>query len=196
MGALSIKIGEVYGRLTVVSRLKNDGRNRPVFACRCRCGITVPVKSNSLRTGNTRSCGCLKREAIKRTVELHWQKPQGEAALTALLAGYKKDARKRALDFSLPRADFERLTRCRCRFCGQEPANTTNFKTNGNIVYNGIDRLDPALGYTVANSVTCCKHCNRMKGHRTATEFLEWVERIVRRSPRVVRGRKSSAYAH
>ncbi|RKZ94767.1 MAG: hypothetical protein DRQ46_09415 [Gammaproteobacteria bacterium] len=70
---------EVYGRLTV---LQDVGRknNRVLWECRCSCGNIVTVNSNTLRRGNTQSCGCLNKEALtKHGLSQHplykvWQK--------------------------------------------------------------------------------------------------------------------------
>jgi hypothetical protein len=51
--------GEVYGRLTVNGEIGRDRRGRREFHCSCSCGKTVVVAGFNLRSGNTRSCGCL-----------------------------------------------------------------------------------------------------------------------------------------
>lgn len=51
-------IGETFGRLTVVAR----ANRRSHFHCLCTCGASKDVRSDALRTGNTRSCGCLRRD--------------------------------------------------------------------------------------------------------------------------------------
>lgn len=54
-----------YGRLTVVKRAENKkiGNNtRTMWECRCDCGNTVIVRSDSLNDGTTRSCGCLQKD--------------------------------------------------------------------------------------------------------------------------------------
>lgn len=38
-----------------------------VYKCLCDCGNTTQVSSSSLRSGNTRSCGCLQRESSSIT---------------------------------------------------------------------------------------------------------------------------------
>ena len=48
-----------YGRLTL---LEPEGYTADKVRCKCSCGNTVKVILNSLRTGNTRSCGCLRIE--------------------------------------------------------------------------------------------------------------------------------------
>lgn len=56
-----VAIGERYARLVVVGRapVKNQARH---YVCQCDCGKETIVKAEHLRSGNTRSCGCLKRE--------------------------------------------------------------------------------------------------------------------------------------
>lgn len=50
--------------------------------------------------------------------------------------------------------------------------------TNGAYTYNGIDRVDNNKGYTITNSVPCCKDCNFAKRDMTHDEFIAWVTRV------------------
>ena len=54
--------GQRFGRLVVI---ENTGSvcQRIVWLCQCDCGLTTHVPTAWLRNGNTRSCGCLGREA-------------------------------------------------------------------------------------------------------------------------------------
>lgn len=58
--------GKRFGRLTVLRRSGTtrtpNGSSRPVWSCRCDCGLEVEVPGPNLRIGNTQSCGCLRRE--------------------------------------------------------------------------------------------------------------------------------------
>ena len=58
--------GYKYGRLTVISRSDNIGR-RVAWNCKCDCGNEVVVQSVCLRSGGTRSCGCIKKEICALT---------------------------------------------------------------------------------------------------------------------------------
>ena len=60
--ALKNEIGNVYGYLTVISRAENDKDGRAQWLCRCKCGNEVIVRGKSLRSGNTKSCGCYQKE--------------------------------------------------------------------------------------------------------------------------------------
>lgn len=54
--------GQTFGRLTVLKRNGNDRDKTALWICECVCGNFVTVRSASLRSGKTRSCGCLARE--------------------------------------------------------------------------------------------------------------------------------------
>ena len=54
-------VGHRYGRYTVTSRAENKGA-APYWHCRCECGTEKVVSGGNLRSGDTKSCGCLNRE--------------------------------------------------------------------------------------------------------------------------------------
>lgn len=59
--------GQRFGRLVALERLDKKRGSSFMWRCQCDCGKTVETSANSLLSGNTRSCGCLRVEAIKRT---------------------------------------------------------------------------------------------------------------------------------
>ena len=56
-----------FGRLTVVSRVKNNASNQPAYLCRCDCGKETIVAGAHLRSGHTKSCDCFQRETAIET---------------------------------------------------------------------------------------------------------------------------------
>jgi len=55
------QIGQVYNRLTVVEEApKRNGRR--YMRCSCECGGEITTLLAALRSGNTKSCGCMARE--------------------------------------------------------------------------------------------------------------------------------------
>lgn len=58
--------GLMVGRLTVQYRSSfnspDKGRPRPMWFCTCLCGGSKIIRGDSLRKGDTRSCGCLGAE--------------------------------------------------------------------------------------------------------------------------------------
>ena len=55
--------GQRYGKLTVVGPAENIGE-RTAWRCVCDCGREVVITSNRLRSGHTKSCGCIERGPI------------------------------------------------------------------------------------------------------------------------------------
>ena len=57
-------VGQKFGRLTVIRRLKPEEVETVQYnwLCQCECGNFVKASANKLKTGHTRSCGCLKNE--------------------------------------------------------------------------------------------------------------------------------------
>jgi len=168
-------IGRVFGRLTV-KRLSDNlliGKNKKLtyWHCECICGKEVDVLATVLKDGTTISCGCYRLEAFNM--------PYGEANLNKILNGYERGARKRGLEFSLTREDFREITQQSCSYCGIEPLQHSQNKANtGLYIYNGIDRIDPLLGYRLDNIVTACKQCNTAKMIKTKEEFFNKIKLI------------------
>lgn len=53
--------GQVFGKLTVVSRQGTTKYQTAAWLCQCECGNTVTVSGTSLRHNDTKSCGCLRK---------------------------------------------------------------------------------------------------------------------------------------
>lgn len=57
--------GKTFSRLTAISRIASKG-GRAVWICRCKCGRQAVVSGKQLRSGKTKSCGCLSREITSK----------------------------------------------------------------------------------------------------------------------------------
>src|SRR3974377_1596430 len=71
-------LGDKFGELTVLGREGSDAVGRILFRCKCRCGRECIVRGADLRSGHTKSCGCLRR-ILKRF---------GKVAATTFPAGF------------------------------------------------------------------------------------------------------------
>lgn len=58
--------GQTFGSLTAVKPAGTNGRN-VLWECLCECGTLAIVPTNSLTSGNTKSCGCRKNRRGGRT---------------------------------------------------------------------------------------------------------------------------------
>jgi len=168
--------GQRFGRLVTTGFAGKRNRQYAQWLCQCDCGNTKIVLANKLKMGFTRSCGCLQKELLSN----RQKKEPGVAAFTFLYGCYKSQAKRRGLSFDLTKEQFAVLTKQSCYYCGECPVHNI-IRTrwmNGAYVYNGVDRLDNSIGYTVSNCVPCCGDCNQMKTDHSLSEFLDRVSKI------------------
>lgn len=170
--------GQKYHRLTVLE-LAPMINGRSAWRCRCDCGIIKIIKTDSLRSGDTKSCGCLNQEQRSLRAENMYSKcikyvPEEASARRVWRANYKE------MSFD----DFYILSQQICYYCGEKPLNiqngadkksSKNMKKNGNFTYNGLDRLDNTKPHSKENCVACCKYCNYAKRERTIEDFKKWI---------------------
>lgn len=168
-----------FGRLVATKIVGKNKKGNNLWECRCECGNKKQVPTSYLTSGTTKSCGCLHVENGRKHGGRN-KKPLGEANFLDLFRRYKRSAKKRNIEFSLEEYQFRRLMTFECHYCGTRPNQTYRHckGTNGLFVHNGMDRLNPNVGYTVENSRACCKRCNYAKGQMSETEFLNMVVAI------------------
>lgn len=162
--------GQKFDRLTVIeySHTKNK---RAYWLCKCDCDNEKIVSRGDLKSGHTKSCGCLQKESR--------QLPEGISTRNTTIYRHKRNAKVRNLEQALTDEQIIILHKGNCHYCGAPPSNT-HFSPgcNGSYIYNGIDRIDNDKGYTLANVVSCCGVCNHAKNNLTYDEFMNWLNRI------------------
>jgi hypothetical protein len=172
-------IGHRYGRLLVIELIKKDKNRHFIWNCKCDCGKEIVLSSTALRSGNTKSCGCLFIEtSISKCKRL--QLPNDEAAFNGLYRSYKRNARIRGKSWNIDKENFRKLTKKSCFYCGIEPQSEYKhqYQSQDSYIYNGIDRLDNDIGYELHNAVSCCPTCNYAKRNMTQDQFLNWINRV------------------
>lgn len=82
---------------------------------------------------------------------------------------YKRCADIKNLTWEFTFEQYEELVKNPCHYCGiiQERG------------FNGIDRTNQQLDYTIENCVSCCKICNYMKGCLSDEVFIKKIEHIL-----------------
>ncbi|MBO5259973.1 MAG: hypothetical protein J6B26_06295 [Agathobacter sp.] len=63
-------IDKKFGRLQVIEEAKKRG-NKRMWKCRCDCGNITIVATNTLKSGHTTSCGCLRTEKRPEFHKVH-----------------------------------------------------------------------------------------------------------------------------
>jgi hypothetical protein len=66
-----IRSGSRIGRWFVLFRVENLPSGEKRFQCICDCGTTKSVRANLLRSGRSRSCGCLAIEMRRAMLSKH-----------------------------------------------------------------------------------------------------------------------------
>lgn len=151
-----------------------------MWRCVCDCGVTKDKRACNLLTGHTTSCGCFSGGPLA----------SGEAEFNGILYRYKLLAGRRGYCFTLTDEQFRALTKGECHYCGSPPSQVSRGRnSNGDYVYNGIDRLNNSDGYTTENAVSCCFTCNDMKGKLDEHAFIERILAIAARVSKLEGGK-------
>jgi hypothetical protein len=137
---------------------------RAFWLCFCDCGNFKVFEGKELRRKGARSlksCGCRRRNI--------------ETSLKNLYAQYRHKAKERGYEWALSLDQFRFLVTSKCYYTGREPQQLFTPKgkdPSPSILWNGIDRVDNAKGYTVENCVPAWGVVNKMKLTLTKDEFL------------------------
>ena len=79
-------------------------------------------------------------------------------------AEFQRQAKRRRLAVAITQGHHALLTTRACLYCGMMSTEAI-----------GIDRFNNEEGYTIKNSVPCCKRCNFMKADMSIFDFLQHV---------------------
>lgn len=158
-------VGQKFGKLTVIEIVLSTNKKwkRTYFKCICDCGNQKITNRNQLKSGFTKSCGCLHKK----------YHPQ-ETSARGIYKNYFD------CDFEV----FLNYSQLNCHYCGIEPIKISNcfkrWETNsfniGNFKYNGLDRINNNEKHITNNIVPCCYYCNSAKQTKPYYEFIIWLK--------------------
>jgi hypothetical protein len=193
-------IGDKRGSLTVVEVWGHGHTGSPAMVkVQCVCGTTKDLKV--VRFYERLSCGCgLTPKAIERNKRLVSRTERfyrarkvskAEGAARSCFQYIRRAANKRGHVWKLTFEEFHILSLSNCFYCGDPPSQlyrvggnqkqSVGTKDTGGIAEfyrNGIDRMDNEQGYTLENSVSCCKVCNFMKNTMPVDGFYHHIDKI------------------
>jgi len=123
------------------------------------------------RFKNSKSCYGCRGEVLKSYDETTtWD------YLYHVVKGRKSSKEK---GFELTKECFKRVSQMRCHYCDADTSWSNGYKPwHPKIKINGLDRVDPLMGYFDNNVVACCKDCNTAKLDKTEREFISWLARV------------------
>lgn len=147
---------------TLGSRLVLESLPRSLFSVIClACGHETVQRGIDLEKLSYREC--LKCKIDNR-----------DANATTVYNRVKGNATKRSITFTLKLKEFMEIASKNCFYCNQEPIQNHDYRPRSR-PYNGLDRVNNSLGYSVENSVSCCSICNYAKHDLSVEEFKHWL---------------------
>lgn len=152
-------IGKKFGKWVILDRLPARYGKATKWLCRCECGVVKEIDGNSMRRGDSKSCGCeLKLQPYEylykillNNIRLHRIYIKVELTLEQFLTF---------------------TTRKNCEYCNVPIRWSEKNIRGGKVTGYNLDRKDNSIGYTLENCVVCCKRCNIAKFNHFTYE--EW----------------------
>ena len=140
--------GNRYGKLIVIQKTAKRSNGYVLWKCKCDCGRYAEVISRHLKSGNTKSCGCLKLEMVGD------KNPHYNANLT-----YEERIKNRyelgggsSVRWSKQVMERDNYT---CQVCGDNKGgNLNSHHLNG---WNAF----PEQRFDLDNGVTLCTDCHK-----------------------------------
>lgn len=128
----------------------------------------------------------MEKNGYKETNMAGHRKDAFHVASGTVFQQYKRNAKSRGILFELTKEQLKELIKQDCYYCGNPPLNTVrsfngraiNYQWREPVNYNGIDRVDNSMGYTLDNVVPCCYMCNWAKREMSQEQFKNWIKRI------------------
>ena len=162
MGQFIDRTGCRFGLLTVLGRGPNQGK-RTVWICQCDCGNRREVRSCSLTSGNTRSCGCLSAAVAGRLNTIHGMCKRYPAEHRAWML-----IKQRTLNPNNP--NYPRYGGAGISICEQWASSFTAFFEHIGprpSADHSVDRIDNSKGYFPGN-VRWATAAEQVQNSRTA----------------------------
>lgn len=152
-------IGQPFGKLKVIAPAPSRN-GRTYWLCECECGVRREIATANLRHArNTKSCGCLRQGHV--THGMYHTKEGG------LYKAARWRAKRDHLEFELSPHDIHIPDTCPLLGI---PLDKTIGKRSPNSP--SIDRKDPSLGYTKANTWIISFKANVIKNNATPEELM------------------------
>lgn len=158
-------VGNKYGKLLVIEQGKHVG-DKIAWVCKCECGNITEVSGDHLKSGGTRSCGCIRDELVgENHPNYNPNKTDEERLKKRYILG------KHTIDEF--RNKVYQRDEYTCRVCGQVGGTLNAHHLNG---WNwATDKR-----FDVSNGVTLCEECHVKfhktygKGNNTKEQFEEY----------------------
>ena len=140
--------GQVFGRLTVIKENGRDKNGKVMWLCQCECGKEKTICGESLKNGNTQSCGC---SSSKDLTGMKF----GKLTVISLNEEESNKLRKRG-----NRKVKLRFWNCQCE-CGNTKVVSSNSLLEGHVTSCGCGRIKDLTGMKFGKLTVISKNENR-----------------------------------
>jgi hypothetical protein len=169
------RVGETYGRLTILREYQSQCKKYVACECSCSCGgKTTKTRRHDIVSGKIQSCGCLR---IERAVETNKKRfdPNAISKTTEykMLARAKSRAKKHNLPFNLELDDIVIPEKCPLLGIEIESTEVRNSPNNPS-----LDKIIPEKGYIKGNVWVISNRANTLKNDASIQELELLVENL------------------
>jgi len=166
---LSIKICTVCNKQQTIDQYVGEKGNTTKTCYTCRLKYKMYDKNRNKEERNAKARIAEAKEERKQkkkewTVNVRYKSKQYHYSI------YKTHAHERNLCFELSMDEYLNIISKNCNYC-----NGIN-----EVGFNGVDRKNNTIGYTIENSVSCCSICNFMKKTTHSDIFIKRAIHIAR----------------
>ena len=148
-------------------------QHQKLIKVRCVCLNTFTINRAQVSINLIKNLPCTCKECNNRLKSTNKSSSTEESIINNLYRDYSSSAKDRKLDFDLTLEKFTELIKGNCYYCGlNNDSYRRRYSKNIIIKRVGIDRVDNLKGYTIENSISCCKTCNRMKNIMNQEQFV------------------------
>ncbi len=144
--------GSIFSKLTVVSKLDKRKNGHVMWKCLCECGKETEVAGVHLRSGHTKSCGCLQIDCARKMFTTHGK---SKTHYYRLFKSRKRNERKKLHDteWTLKMELTLKELQTECVICNSKE----------DLSVDHVLPLSRGFGLKPGNAVILCKSCNSKK---------------------------------
>ena len=162
--------GQQFNRLTVIkfSHIKYECA---YWLCKCSCGKEKIIRGTHLRSGITKSCGCL---TIEKSIERNTTHGMTGTKEYNRYRSQKYNDLKKAhdTDWNFEKELFLRNLFQQCVVCGMTEAENKQI-TGKSLHVDHVRPLSKGNGLSVGNATVLCYHCNEAKQAKALEDLPE-----------------------
>ena len=156
----------------IIDKKRNRINSRKRYRCVCDCGNIVTTTGTRLRRSVTKQCASCSYKLRPQSL-LH------DPLKRLFNLSINNRSKKTNIPLSITIEEWSNINKENCFYCGALPDEKKYVSNTLVLKANGIDRLDSSVGYSLENSVACCKDCNTMKNSMSVDNFLLHIQKII-----------------